>query len=124
VSRTPTIVTYLFTDPTADLFAQNGAAYRFLGQLEPSDFPVGVARAIPAQIEQGTVIGRKLPLVEATTLLAIALIVGLNFRSVVAPMVTLITAGTGYLLPIGPSADSRVRSGWPLLASSSRSWSP
>ena len=71
-----TIVTYLFTDPTADLFAQNGAGYRYLGRLEPRDAPVGVAGAIPAQIEQGTVIGRELPLVEAATLAAIALIVG------------------------------------------------
>jgi putative drug exporter of the RND superfamily len=36
--------------------------------------------------------------VEAATLAAIALIVGLTFRSVVAPLVTLITAGIGYLL--------------------------
>lgn len=93
-----TIVTYLFTDPTAGLFAQNGAGYRYLGQLEPRDAPVGVAGAIPAQIEQGTVIGRELPLVEAATLAAIAVIVGLNFRSAVAPLITLVTAAAGYLL--------------------------
>jgi RND superfamily putative drug exporter len=93
-----TIVTYLFTDPTADLFAQNSAAYGYLGRLEPRDSPIGVAGAIPAQIEQGTVIGRELPVVETATLAAIAVIVGLHFRSVVAPLVTLVTAGTGYLL--------------------------
>ena len=57
-----------------------------------------MAGAIPAQIEQGTVIGRELPLVEAVTLAAIALIVGWNFRSVVAPLITLVTAAAGYLL--------------------------
>ena len=93
-----TIVTYLFTDPAADLFAQNGAGYRFLGRLEPRDAPVGVAGAIPAQIEQGTVIGRELPVVEAVTLATIALIVGLNFRSAVAPLLALLTAAAGYLL--------------------------
>ncbi len=93
-----TIVTYLFTDPTADLFAQNGAAYDYAGRLDPRDALVGVGGAIPAQIEQGTVIGRELPLVEVATLAAIALIVGANFRSAVAPVITLITAAAGYLL--------------------------
>ena len=94
-----TIVTYLFTDPTADLFAQNGAAYDYAGRFDPRDEAlVGVGGAIPAQIEQGTVIGRELPLVEAVTLAAIAVIVGANFRSVVAPLITLVTAAAGYLL--------------------------
>ena len=35
---------------------------------------------------------------EAATLAAIALIVGFTFRSVAAPLITLVTAGTGYLL--------------------------
>lgn len=93
-----TIVTYLFTDPTAGLFAQNDAAYGYLDGLGPDDAYVGVAGSIPAQIAQGTVIGSRLPLVEAATLAAIALIVGLNFRSVVAPLITLVTAAAGYLL--------------------------
>lgn len=96
--RDTTIVTYLFTDPTAGLFAQNDAAYGYVARLEPDDAYVGVAGAIPAQIAQGTVIGNRLPLVEAATLAAIALIVGLNFRSVVAPLITLVTAAVGYLL--------------------------
>ncbi|MGH3513279.1 MAG: MMPL family transporter [Pseudonocardiaceae bacterium] len=41
---------------------------------------------------------RSLPLIEAATLTAIALIVGLTFRSVVAPLVTLVTAGIGYVI--------------------------
>ena len=104
-----TIVTYLFTGPAAGLFAQNTAAYDYAARLDPrEDAPAGVAGAIPAQIAQGTVIGRELPLVEAVTLAAIALIVGLNFRSVVAPLVTLVTAAAGYLLAdrvIGSLAD-------------------
>ena len=35
---------------------------------------------------------------ELATLIAIALIVGFSFRSVVAPVVTLVTAAVGYLL--------------------------
>ncbi len=97
--RNTTIVTYLFTDPTAGLFAQNDAAYSYLARLDqPGDAAVGVAGAIPAQIAQGTVIGAGLQAVEAATLAAIAVIVGSTFRSVIAPLITLATAATGYLL--------------------------
>ena len=94
-----TVITYLFTDPTTGLLTQNGAAYDYAeGFDQPGDALVGVAGSIPAQIAQGTVIGANLPVVEATTLAAIALIVGLNFRSVVAPLITIVTAAGGYLL--------------------------
>ncbi len=97
--RNTTIVTYLFTDPSAHIFAQRDAAYRYAGQIDqPGDGLVGVAGALPAQIEQGAVVGRALPTVEVVTLLIIALVVGVNFRSVAAPLITLATAATGYLL--------------------------
>jgi putative drug exporter of the RND superfamily len=65
---------------------------------QPSDALVGVAGTIPTQVEERKILERRLPLVELATLAAIALIVGLAFRSVVAPVVTLVTAGVGYLL--------------------------
>ncbi len=97
--RNTTIVTYLFTNPTANIFAQQDAAYRYAAQIDqPGDGLVGVAGAVPAQIEQGSVIGEALPTVETVTLLIIALVVGVNFRSVAAPLITLATAAAGYLL--------------------------
>ena len=88
--RNTTIVTYLFTDPSANIFAQQAAAYRYAADIDqPGDGLVGVAGAVPAQIEQGSVIGAALPTVETVTLLIIAVVVSANFRSVAAPLITL-----------------------------------
>ncbi len=97
--RNTTIVTYLFTDPSANIFAQQAAAYRYAADIDqPGDGLVGVAGAVPAQIEQGSVIGAALPTVETVTLMIIAVVVSANFRSIAAPLITLGTAATGYLL--------------------------
>lgn len=94
-----TIVTYLFADPTLGLSGQDRVARSYTAQIDqPTDGLVGVAGTIQTQSEERKILESRLPLVEATTLAAIALIVGLTFRSVVAPLVTLITAGIGYLL--------------------------
>jgi RND superfamily putative drug exporter len=94
-----TIVTYLFADPTLGLSGQDRVARTYTAQLDqPTDALVGAAGTIQTQAEERKILESRLPLVEAATLAAIALIVGLTFRSVVAPLVTLITAGIGFLL--------------------------
>jgi RND superfamily putative drug exporter len=94
-----TIVTYLFADPTLGLSGQDRVARTYTAQIDqPTDGLVGIAGTIQTQSEERKILESRLPLVEAATLAAIALIVGLTFRSVVAPLVTLITAGIGYLL--------------------------
>ncbi len=94
-----TIVTYLFADPTLGLSGQDRVARTYTAQIDqPADALVGIAGTIQNQAEERKILENRLPLVEAATLAAIALIVGLTFRSVVAPLVTLITAGIGYLL--------------------------
>ncbi|MDQ2884067.1 MAG: MMPL family transporter [Actinomycetota bacterium] len=94
-----TIVTYLFADPSLGLSGQDRVARDYAARLDrPGDALVGVAGTIPTQAQARTILYRSLPLVEAATLAAIALIVGLTFRSVVAPLVTLVTAGIGYLI--------------------------
>ena len=94
-----TIVTYLFADPTLGFNAQARVAEKYAaGFDQPDDALVGVAGTIPAQVQARLILDRTLPLVEIATLIAIALIVGLTFRSVVAPLVTLVTAAIGYLL--------------------------
>lgn len=94
-----TIVTYLFADPTLGFNAQARVADEYAAGFDrPDDALVGVAGTIPAQVQARMILDRTLPLVEIATLIAIALIVGLTFRSVVAPLVTLVTAAIGYLL--------------------------
>jgi RND superfamily putative drug exporter len=94
-----TIVTYLFADPTLGFNAQARVADEYAARFDqPDDALVGIAGTIPAQVQARVILDRTLPLVEIATLIAIALIVGLTFRSVVAPLITLVTAAIGYLL--------------------------
>jgi putative drug exporter of the RND superfamily len=94
-----TIVTYLFADPTLGFNAQARVADEYAARFDRADDAlVGIAGTIPAQVQARVILDRTLPLVEIATLIAIALIVGLTFRSVVAPLVTLVTAAIGYLL--------------------------
>lgn len=94
-----TVVTYLFADPTLGLSGQDRVARAYAAELtRRGDALVGVAGTIPTQVQAREILERRLPLVEVATLVVIALIVGLAFRSVIAPLVTLVTAGIGYLL--------------------------
>ena len=94
-----TIVTYLFIDPAVDLTGQAALTREYAAGLEtPEGGLRGATGTFLAQASQNEVIANSLPLVEVATLAAIALIVGLHFRSVVAPLVTLVTAGVGYVL--------------------------
>ena len=96
-SRTTTVVTYLFTDPSAGFGAQNRAAAAYAATIDhPGDHLLGVTGTIPLQVAQGNLVGQALPWVEIASVSVVALIVGLNFRSVVAPLITLLTAGVAY----------------------------
>lgn len=97
--RATTIVTYLFTDPLAPLPVQDAVARQYAAGLrDPRDALVGVAGTIPVQVEQANLVNQWLPWVEIGAVVGIALIVGLNFGSVVAPLITLLAAGVGYLI--------------------------
>ncbi|MCO1660909.1 MMPL family transporter [Pseudonocardia humida] len=94
-----TLITYLFISPTAGLGPQDAITRDYVAGLEhPEGGLLGGTGTIPVQGAQWHAIVETLPLVEAATLAAIALIVGFTFRSVAAPLITLVTAGTGYLL--------------------------
>ena len=73
-------------------------AHRYLAQ--PGDDVVGVTGVVPARYEQGLIITRYLGWVELLTVLAIAVIVGIRFRSFGAPLVALACAGTAYELSL------------------------
>ena len=94
--HTSTIVTYLDFRPDATLQQQvsDARAYaaRYLTHV------VGVTGPVAAQYEQGQIINRDLGWVELFTVLAIALIVGIRFRSVLAPVAALTCAGAAYVL--------------------------
>lgn len=107
--HTSTIVTYLNFRPDATPEQQvSGArayAARYLTHV------VGVTGPVAAQYEQSQIIDRDLGWVELFTVLAIALIVGIRFRSVLAPVTALACAGAAYVLAIRIVAWGAQRTG-------------
>lgn len=93
-----TSLTYLLFGPETSIGSRTRAAHRYARDyFEPRDHVVGITGSAPARSEQGHIIGDALPHVELATLLAIVLIVGIAFRSVMAPLLTVVTAGVAYV---------------------------
>jgi putative drug exporter of the RND superfamily len=111
--RSTTIVTFLFFRPGTSIAAQTagGQAYARRYLARPQDHLVGVTGPAPAQDAQGVIIQRYLPWIELATVLAIALIVGLYFRSVGAPLATLLCSGIAYLVAVRVVAWAGQRTG-------------
>ena len=96
-----TALTFLLFDPDVSFGAQTRAAQRYAElSFGPRDSVVGVTGSVPARAEQGHIIKDALPLVEALTLGAILLIVGVAFRSPVAPLVSALTTAIAYALTL------------------------
>jgi putative drug exporter of the RND superfamily len=100
--RGTTIVTYLFLAPDLNLDERSRAARAYVATLPAPS--AGTARGIsgagPARLAQWDEIDKALPWMEAATILTILVIVAVYFRSVGAPLVTLATAGLGYVVAI------------------------
>jgi putative drug exporter of the RND superfamily len=96
-----TALTYLLFEPEVSLGTQRRTAFRYADLFfGPRDGFVGVTGSVPARAEQGDVIRESLPKVEALTLAAIVLIVGVAFRSVAAPVIAVLTTGVAYVLTL------------------------
>ncbi len=91
-----TIITWLFMPPDVSFNRQYAAGRDFAQRhYGADDYVVGVTGSVPARVEQARVVHRSLSLVELATLAAVLLVVALAFRSLVAPLVTLVVAGVG-----------------------------
>jgi putative drug exporter of the RND superfamily len=114
--RGTTAVTYLLFAPDASLTDQGSAAQHYAQRTlgGPRAAVVGVTGAAPARDAQFHEIEQALPLIEAASVVLIALIVALAFRSIGAPLVALAAAGIAYaiamrVLPwLGERADVTV----------------
>lgn len=100
-STPDTMVTYLYVTGGTSLaqttaLAQQYAAH-FDNQASVRTYVTGVT---PAQVRQAYYLQSRLLVFEIATLALIAVVVGLAFRSLVAPLVVLFTAGLGYLVAI------------------------
>jgi len=96
-----TAVTYLFFGPQASLADRVEQANDYLAQIPASESPVGVTGPAPARYRQFNEISSSLAVVEIGTVLVILLVVGLTFKALGAPLVTLVAAGIAFLIARG-----------------------
>lgn len=95
-----TAVTHLFFSTDVSLPSKVDLAREYAAQSE-SDHYAGVTGPGPARLAQFEEIENALPWVELGTVLAIALVVGLTFRSFGAPLLTLVASGIAFLIAGG-----------------------
>ena len=98
--KVTTAVNSLFFDDAASLDDRRDTAEGYASRHLGGVAVVGTTGAAPARLAQYEEIQRALPLVEAASVALILLIVGLAFRSLGAPLVTLFTAGIAYAIAI------------------------
>src|SRR5207247_4949771 len=97
-----TVITFLAFRPGTSFGAQMAGADAYVRWFldRPDDHVAGVTGPVPAEYDQSQIIGKDIVWVELFTVLAIALIVGLRFRSVGAPLATLACAATASMIAI------------------------
>lgn len=93
-----TTVTYLFFTQAAEAGDVSDGTERFATAApHPAGTSVGVTGSVPAQISEGNLIENSLLLLEIVTVAVIAVLVGLVFRSPIAPVIPLAGAGVAYV---------------------------
>jgi RND superfamily putative drug exporter len=100
--RGTTSVTYLFFEPNVGAGERIALAERVARRaqaVEPQAF-TGVTGALPAREAQSELISDKLPLVELCTVLLVLIAVGVHYRAVLAPLLTLLAIAVTYLITV------------------------
>ncbi|HET9507624.1 MAG TPA: MMPL family transporter [Gaiellaceae bacterium] len=98
-----TVITYLFFDPRETGIGDQeelSVLYAERHARAPADGLVGVTGAVPARVEEWREIEAGLPWVTLATLVMIALVLGIHFRSPITPLVTLGVAAVAYLVSL------------------------
>ena len=95
-----TAITFLFSNPFDSFARQTELAREYARQQvdRPDDHLVGVTGSVPARVRQSRLIEHALPTVEAATLAVILVLIGASFRSVVTPLVALLSAGVAFVV--------------------------
>jgi putative drug exporter of the RND superfamily len=86
-----TAITYLAFPPSMPTLRQIDGANGLRGGGH-------VTGILPAEVHEGGLVDDALPLIEAATVILIALLVGVRFRALGAPLLTLAAVGTGYTM--------------------------
>jgi RND superfamily putative drug exporter len=101
--RGTTAITYLLFADDASVDDRTAAAQHYADQTlgGPRASVVGVTGAAPAREAQFHEIEQALPIIEAASVVLIALVLAIAFRSLGAPLVALAAAGTAYVVAMG-----------------------
>ena len=100
--RGTTVLTYLFFNPAASLVDRVNNAHLYASQItNPDDALVGVTGPAPARLQQFEEIDSHLDLVEIATVLLILVVVGLTFKAIGAPLLTLFVAAIAFMVSDG-----------------------
>ena len=95
------VISYFEFPPAMSFAARTQVVDRYMAAARRAGAPVvGRTGILPAQLHEGTIVEDALPYVEAATILMVALVVGLKFRSLGAPALTLATVGIAYLMAL------------------------
>jgi len=100
--RGTTAVTYLFFEPDVGADERIALAER-VAQRARADAPAaftGVTGALPARESQSELIADRLPLVELCTVLLVIVAVGVHYRALLAPLITLLAIAVTYLITV------------------------
>jgi putative drug exporter of the RND superfamily len=111
-----TVVSYLFPKSGQDLGESMAGARAYAARFSPQAHVVGLTGTAAARQAQQHTIDSALPLVELASLVAVLLVVGLSFRSVAAPLLTLLVAGASFVLVTRVSGMLAGSYGWQIPA--------
>jgi RND superfamily putative drug exporter len=108
-----TALTYLFFAKDVGRRERQELARTFVDRYvdRPDDGLVGITGAVPARSAQVSAIEGALPIVELATLLLVAVVVGVHFRAIGAPLLTLAAVALAYLISIRVMAWAGLRFG-------------
>jgi putative drug exporter of the RND superfamily len=95
------VISYFAFPPVMSLEARMQAVAHYMADARRAGAPVaGRTGILPAQLHEGTIVEDALPYVEAATVIMVALVVGLLYRSFGAPLLTLATVAVAYLMAL------------------------
>ena len=95
------VISYFAFPSAMSIEERMQAVARYMEDARRAGAPVvGRTGILPAQLHEGTLVEDALPYVEAATVLMVALVVGLMFRSLGAPLLTLACVGIAYLMAL------------------------
>jgi len=93
-----TALTYLFFRPGATNVAAATSTYAKRYLSGPRSGYAGVTGPLVAENQQGIQISKSLPIVEIAAIVIVVVLVGLAFRSLLAPAITIVSAGIAYFI--------------------------